>query len=148
MLLGFCLAAESGGYSLLRCSFSLRWLLLCRPGSRTGGLQWLQHVGSGLAAPGLSSTGSVAVVHRLSCSTMWDLPRPGVKPVSPALAGGFVTTEPLGNPCVISFSKHKQTLNFKHESSLSPQPGPLVGTNLPWTLALLTSLLLSTSDLL
>ena len=29
---------------------------------------------------------------------MWDLPGPGVKPVSPALAGGFLTTEPPGKP--------------------------------------------------
>ena len=28
---------------------------------------------------------------------MWDLPRPGTKPVSPGLAGGFFTTEPPGN---------------------------------------------------
>ena len=28
----------------------------------------------------------------LLCS-MWDLPRPGIKPMSPALAGGFFTTE-------------------------------------------------------
>ena len=27
---------------------------------------------------------------------MWDLPRPGLKPVSPALAGGFLTTVPPG----------------------------------------------------
>ena len=27
---------------------------------------------------------------------MWDLPRPGLKPVSPALAGRFLTTAPLG----------------------------------------------------
>jgi len=27
-----------------------------------------------------------------------DLPNPGIKPVSPALAGGFFTTEPLGSP--------------------------------------------------
>ena len=27
---------------------------------------------------------------------MWDLPRPGLEPVSPALAGGFLTTEPPG----------------------------------------------------
>ena len=25
---------------------------------------------------------------------MWDLPGPGIEPVSPALAGGFFTTEP------------------------------------------------------
>ena len=27
-----------------------------------------------------------------------NLPRPGIKPVSSALAGGFYTTEPLGKP--------------------------------------------------
>ena len=27
---------------------------------------------------------------------MWDLPRPGLEPVSPALAGRFATTVPLG----------------------------------------------------
>ena len=27
-----------------------------------------------------------------------DLPDPGIKPASPALAGGFLTTEPLGKP--------------------------------------------------
>ena len=29
---------------------------------------------------------------------MWDLPGPGLKPVSPALAGGFLTTAPAGKP--------------------------------------------------
>ena len=38
-------------------------------------------------------TGS-AVVER----GLWDLPRPGVEPMSPALAGGFFTTEPPGTP--------------------------------------------------
>ena len=28
-----------------------------------------------------------------------DLPDPGIKPASPALAGGFLTTEPPGKPC-------------------------------------------------
>ena len=27
---------------------------------------------------------------------MWDLPRPGLEPESPALAGGFLTTAPPG----------------------------------------------------
>ena len=27
-----------------------------------------------------------------------DLPDPGIEPASPALAGGFLTTEPLGKP--------------------------------------------------
>ena len=29
---------------------------------------------------------------------MWDLPRLGVEPVSPALAGGLITTGPSGKP--------------------------------------------------
>ena len=27
---------------------------------------------------------------------MWDLPGPGIEPMSPALAGGFLTTAPPG----------------------------------------------------
>ena len=34
---------------------------------------------------------------------MWDLPRPGLEPASPALAGRFSTTVPPGKP-VISFN--------------------------------------------
>ena len=29
---------------------------------------------------------------------MWDLPGPGVEPLSPTLAGRFFTTEPPGKP--------------------------------------------------
>ena len=29
---------------------------------------------------------------------MWNLPGPGLEPVSPALAGGFLTTAPPGKP--------------------------------------------------
>ena len=39
------------------------------------------------------------MAHGLSCSAaMWDLPGLGIKPVSPALAGGFPTTAPPGKP--------------------------------------------------
>ena len=34
---------------------------------------------------------------------MWDLPGPGLGPVSPALAGGFLTTAPPGKPCKYIF---------------------------------------------
>ena len=34
---------------------------------------------------------------------MWDLPRPGLEPVSPALAGRLSTTAPPGKPPPISF---------------------------------------------
>ena len=57
-----------------------------------------------VAARGLSSCGQRALERRLSsCGTraqllhsMWDLPGPGLKPVSNALAGGFLTTVPPG----------------------------------------------------
>ena len=34
---------------------------------------------------------------------MWDLPGPGHEPVSPALAGGFLTTAPPGKPRIFFF---------------------------------------------
>ena len=59
----------------------------------------------------LSITASLVAEHRLqtrrfsSCGSraqslrgMWDLPRPGLEPVSPALAGRFSTTVPPGKP--------------------------------------------------
>ena len=57
-----------------------------------------------VVACGLSSCGSRALERRLSsCGSwayllhgMWDLPGPGIEPVSPALAGGFLTTAPPG----------------------------------------------------
>ena len=42
----------------------------------------------------LSSHGSQAQLLRGT----WDLPRPGLEPVSPALAGRFSTTAPPGKP--------------------------------------------------
>ena len=35
----------------------------------------------------------------LSFPSPGDLPDPGIKPMPPALAGGFLTAEPLGKPC-------------------------------------------------
>ena len=57
-----------------------------------------------VVAHGLSSCGLQALECRLSsCGSrasllgdMWDLPGPGLEPVSPALAGGFLTTRPPG----------------------------------------------------
>ena len=48
----------------------------------------------GLQMCRLSSCGSRARLLR----GMWDLPRPGLEPVSPALAGRFSTTAPPGKP--------------------------------------------------
>ena len=54
-----------------------------------------------LQTPRLSSCGSWA---QLLCG-MWDLPRPGLKPMSPALAGRFSTTAPPGKPLSCDFFK-------------------------------------------
>ena len=47
----------------------------------------------------LSNCGSRAQLLR----GMWDLPRPGLEPVSPALAGGLSTTVPPGKPPYLCF---------------------------------------------
>ena len=55
---------------------------------------------------GFRSCGPWALEHRLSsCDAwaklfhgIWDLPGPGIEPVSPGLAGGFLSTEPPGKP--------------------------------------------------
>ena len=64
----------------------------------------------------LTIVASLVVEHRLqtrrlsSCGSqaqllwgMWDLPRPGLEPVSPALAGRFSTTAPPGKPPDLAF---------------------------------------------
>ena len=53
-----------------------------------------------VAARGISSCGTRAYL--LCC--MWDLPSPGLKPVSPALAGGFLITAPPGKASGVEFS--------------------------------------------
>ena len=47
---------------------------------------------------GFSSCGARAL---LLCG-MWDLPRPGLEPMSPALAGRCLTTAPPGKPSASS----------------------------------------------
>ena len=56
----------------------------------------------------LSDCGSRAQLLR----GMWDLPRPGLEPVSPALAGRFSTTAPPGKP-----GKHYCHLHFTDEET-------------------------------
>jgi len=75
----------------------LHWLLLLQStGSRARG--------SAVVIPGLWSTGSGVVAHRLSCcAAIWDLLRSGIEPVSPALAGRFFTTDTREATFVIVF---------------------------------------------
>ena len=109
-LLGLCcrtglsLVAVIGAPLWVRCrGFSLQWSLFRRRGSRA--------CGSAASACGPGSYGPQALRNRpISCCTqtqllpgMWDRPRPGIKPMSPALAGGFFTAEPPGkSQCLIS----------------------------------------------
>ena len=68
------------------------------------GSQALGTQASVVVARGLSSCGLWALERRLSsCGArayllrgMWDLPGPGIEPMAPALAGGFLTTAPPG----------------------------------------------------
>ena len=99
--------------------------LVAEHGLQVHGLQQLQHTGSVVAAcrhqsmlasvvavRGLwGAWASVVVVCGLnSCDAwaqlfrgMWDLPGPGIKLVSPALIGGFLTTVPPGKSLLYLF---------------------------------------------
>ena len=68
----------------------------------------------------LSSCGSRAQLLR----SMWDPPRPGLEPVSPALAGRFSTSAPPGKP---------QQSRFKITDSFKPR---LCVYHLPWYICL------------
>ena len=80
---GLSLVAASGGHSSSRCA----GLSPSRPLVAQHRLQTRR----------LSNCGSQA---ELLCG-MWDLPRPGLEPASPALAGRLSTTAPPGKPLSI-----------------------------------------------
>ena len=69
---------------------------------------------------GFSSCSSRALERRLSsCGArasllhgMWDLPGPGLEPMFPALAGGFLTTAPPGKSLSYCLEGRLQTLLF------------------------------------
>ena len=114
---GLSLVAASGGYSSLWCmGFSLQWLLLLwSTGSRHAGFS---SCGSWALECRLSSCGAQAsLLH-----SMWDLPRPGLEPTYPALAGGFLTTAPPGKSQIQTLNSLKHT-RFFHPHSPSPSPG-------------------------
>ena len=86
---GPSLVAAIGGHSSSRCGG--------RSSSRCAGLFTIAAppvAGHRLQTRRLSSCGSRAQLLR----GMWDLSRPGLEPVSPALAGRFSATAPPGKP--------------------------------------------------
>ena len=87
------LVATSRGYFPSQCPGLSVW----SAGSR--------RVASVAAARGLSSCGAPAQLSR----GMWDHPGPGIKPMSLALQGRFLTTGPPGKPfCVCSACSYSQ----------------------------------------
>ena len=94
------LFVASEGFSSLWCvGFSLWWYSWCGP-------QALGVFPSLVVAHGLSISSSCALECRLSSwgtwawllCIMWDLPRPGIEPMAPALAGRFLTIRPPRKP--------------------------------------------------
>ena len=88
----------------------------------------------------LTITASLVAEHRLqtrrlsNCGSraqllrgMWDLPRPGLEPVSPALAGRFSTTAPSGKP--LSFYSFLIKLTPSNQSGLRSVIMPSVSHN-------------------
>ena len=97
----------------------MRWLLsLQHTGPRYAGFI--------VAALGPSGTGSVVVAHRLSCPAAVGSSGPGMKPVSPALAGGLLSR---GKSSVVTFEILFQ--NYKMPLQLSrvtqDRGGSLIG---------------------
>ena len=101
---GFSLVVASGGYSLVVVCRLLTAAasLPVEHGLQVCGLQQLWLPGSRAQAQYLWSMGLVAAQH---VGSSWTK---GIKPVSPALAGGFFTTEPPGKPS-FSLKKHTHT---------------------------------------
>ena len=92
-LLCSSLVAVSWGYSLSCCARA----------SHCCSFSWCRAQALGCRLQELWLPGSRAQAHLRWCMGLVplrhaDLPGPGIKPVSPALAGRFFTTEPLGKP--------------------------------------------------
>ena len=53
---------------------------------------------------------------------MWDLPGPGLEPVSPALAGGFLTTAPPGKSYIFTITSEFYTTAFMYFYDVEQNP--------------------------
>ena len=109
-VLGLSPVAASRGHSSSRCA----GLSLSRP-------LVAEHM---LQTRRLSSCGSRAHLLR----GMWDLPRPGLEPASPALAGRFSTTAPPGKPNALAILKlfsNKQSVWHQGYLGISLSCSPL-----------------------
>ena len=124
---GFLQLWRVGAAFLLECEgFSLRQLLLlwsCGARARGHGFQQFQ---SPALEYGLSSCAQAQLPHG-----MWNLPGPGIKLVSPALAGGFLTTGPPGefSAEILNLNSVIQIFVCYPPPSMTPRPT----THLPCT---------------
>ena len=96
---GLSLVAASGGHSSSRCAGRGPLIITASPVA--------EHR---LQTHWLSNCGSRAQLLR----GMWDLPRPGFEPVSPALAGRLSTTAPPGKPWIMLSFRSLPVLTFKY----------------------------------
>ena len=114
-----CVRAFSSGREQGLLFVAVRGLLIVvaslveEHGLQAPGLQQLWRAGfsscsSWILERRLSSCGARA---QLLCS-MWDLSGPGLEPVSPALAGRFLTTAPPGKPLGV----HLKITNTNHKN--------------------------------
>ena len=113
------------GSSLLRTGF----LQLQRAGATLHCSAWTSHCGgfSCCGAQALGEQASVVVAHGLSSwraraqllHGMWDLPGPGLEPVSSVLAGGFLSTAPPGESLLTDFYT-PNTSSFPKKFDLQP----------------------------
>ena len=95
LCVGFSLVETRRGYSVAVLRFlTVMASLVAEHRLQASGFQLWQH------------TGLVAVAQRLSCSAACGIvPRPGVDPESPALAGGFLSGALSGNSRKFLFYK-------------------------------------------
>ena len=101
---GLSLVAANRGYSLAVVHGLLSlWRLLSWQSQALGGRSSSGR-GSQTLKHSLHSCGNVAF---LLCAT-WDVPGPVIKPVSPALADGFFTTEPPGKSVSRFYSQNSE----------------------------------------
>ena len=96
---GLSLVMVSGGYSLTAvCRLHIVVASLVEHSLQARGLQQLQLTGSRVWAQQLQDT-RACLLH-----SMWKLPRPGIKPMSPALACRFLTTGPSGKSLTLDLT--------------------------------------------
>ena len=91
---GLSLVAVSRGYpgSGAGLLYAVRGSPCCGQGLVVG------HTGSVVGARRLSSAVWVVGAHRLGCFAAWNLPRPGIEPVSPALQADSYLPHQRGSP--------------------------------------------------